>query len=408
MLDTQITTDIAPSCETEATLSENSPNTHLCSVQVSNRCSLSGPASHLDAHLSLQTSHMLNPESPAFQPLAKKSPQVLSMQPSYQTLSTTILGVIPTAIAGLPAAKLKLSSKCLSQSSVRSSSCLSTCDTSFSSSIPCLQSVCHMNAIQPKNFDPSVQCKSSIKNQLECQTLAALQQRKKQLLAQLDKAKLSKVSCPDPTKNGSISSSDVATSSSFRLQCEVPASRRDGDREEKTQYLTSVFLGHSEADKILAAFYSAVQKLKLSKLLQVSMDGLFVNWKFYELLQNDLKKPHHFQILCIGSCGLHILNNSFKHGEKATNWNINSILSSLYWLFKDAPVRREDLMKLSSSEKFPSKFCCHRWLENVPCAERAIENWTDICKYVSKVDSGALFKVTCQLYCIIAQAVKTN
>ncbi|GBN95154.1 Uracil phosphoribosyltransferase [Araneus ventricosus] len=108
------------------------------------------------------------------------------------------------------------------------------------------------------------------------------------------------------------------------------------------------------------------------------MDGPFVNWKFYELLQNDLKNQHNFQILCLGSCGLHILNNSFKHREKATNWNINSILSSLYWLFKDAPVRREDLMKLSSSEKFPLKFCCHRWLENVPCAERAIEIWTDI------------------------------
>ncbi|GBN89462.1 hypothetical protein AVEN_258460-1 [Araneus ventricosus] len=112
----------------------------------------------------------------------------------------------------------------------------------------------------------------------------------------------------------------------------------DGDQEVKTRYLTSVFLGHSEADKILPAFYSAVQKLKLSKLLQVSMDGPFVNWKFYELLQNDLKIQHNFQILCIGSCGLHILNNSFKHGEKATNWNINSILSSLYWLIKDVPV----------------------------------------------------------------------
>ncbi|GBM59142.1 hypothetical protein AVEN_255676-1 [Araneus ventricosus] len=136
------------------------------------------------------------------------------------------------------------------------------------------------------------------------------------------------------------------------------------------------------------------------------MDGPFVNWKFYKLLQNDLKYQHNFQILCIGSCGLRILNNSFKYGEKATNWNINSILSSLYWLFKDAPVRREDLMKLSSSEKCPLKLCCHRWLENVPCAERAIEICTNICKYVSKVDYGALLKVTCQSYCIIAQAAK--
>ncbi|GBN18113.1 hypothetical protein AVEN_73464-1 [Araneus ventricosus] len=121
-----------------------------------------------------------------------------------------------------------------------------------------------------------------------------------------------------------------------------------------------------------------------------------------------LKNQHNFQILCIGSCGLHILNNSFKHDEKDTNWNINSILSSLYWLFKDAPIRRGGLMKLSSSEKFPLKFCCHRWLENEPCAERALEIWTDICKYVSKVDYGALLKVTCQSWCIIAQVAKNK
>ncbi|KAF8785625.1 roquin-1-like [Argiope bruennichi] len=199
-----------PSCETEA-ISENSPSTHLCSVPVGNR-SLSDPSSHLDAHSSIQTSHMLNPESPAFQPLTKKSPQVLPVQPSYQTVSTTILSVIPTAIAGIPAANLNLSSNCLSQPSVQSSPCLSTCDTSFSSSISCLPSVCHMNAVQSKDFDPSIQSKSAVKNQLECQTLAALQQRKKHLLAQLDKVRLSNASGPDPTINGNILPTDVATS----------------------------------------------------------------------------------------------------------------------------------------------------------------------------------------------------
>ncbi len=129
---------------------------------------------------------MLNPESPAFQPLAAKSPQVLSMQSSYQTLSTTnilcpenygsslstaIVGVIPAAITGLPAAKLKLSNNCISQQSVRNSPCLSNHESPFPSPIPCLQSVNRvMNAVHCKD---SLSLKPSLKSQvcILCSTL---------------------------------------------------------------------------------------------------------------------------------------------------------------------------------------------------------------------------------------------
>ncbi|GFT51359.1 roquin-1 [Nephila pilipes] len=197
----------ASSCETEAILAENSTS----KVQVNNRCSLSGSTSHSDAHPSLQSSHILNPESPAFQPLATKPLQVLSMQPSYQALSTTVLGVIPTAITSLPAAKFNFNSKCLSQSSEQNSSGLSTCDTSFSSTVSCLQPVCRVNAVHCKDLQASLSAKSVSKNPLECQTLAALQQRKKLLLAQLDKAKLPKSSCLFAGENGIVSSPDIGT-----------------------------------------------------------------------------------------------------------------------------------------------------------------------------------------------------
>lgn len=122
---------------------------------------------------------MLNPESPAFQPLAAKSPQVLSMPSSYQTLttpsilcpesygsslSTAIVGVIPAAITGLPTAKIKLSNNCISQQTIRNSPCLSNHDSSYSSSIPCLQSVNRvMSAIHCKD---SLSLKSSLKSQV--------------------------------------------------------------------------------------------------------------------------------------------------------------------------------------------------------------------------------------------------
>ncbi|PFX23234.1 putative RNA-directed DNA polymerase from transposon BS [Stylophora pistillata] len=45
----------------------------------------------------------------------------------------------------------------------------------------------------------------------------------------------------------------------------------------------------------------------------------------------------------IGSCGLRVVHNSFKSGMDATGWQVSSFLSSLYYLFKDAPTRKEDL-----------------------------------------------------------------
>lgn len=125
----------------------------------------------------------------------------------------------------------------------------------------------------------------------------------------------------------------------------------------RTQYLTSAFIGHSTSEDILSALYECVVKLDLSKLLQISMDGPYVNWKFYNSLQEDLSKEYGIQSLNLGSCGLHILNNSFKHEISSMGWDITSVLSSLYWIFKDPPARRDDFINISSMKKFPVKFC---------------------------------------------------
>ncbi|GFS55616.1 roquin-1 [Nephila pilipes] len=195
----------ATSSEKEATLAISSPTTQLFSAQVSNRCSLTSSTSHPDAYPSLQTSHKLNPESPAFQPLAAKTPQAQCMQSSYQTLPNTT-AIIPSAITGLSTTKVKLFKKSFSHPAVQNTSIPSTCDTS---SVSCLQSVCHVNAAKAK--DLSLSSKSVIKNQLECQTLAALQQRKKELLVELGKAKFPNSSCLTTVENGIVSSSDVKT-----------------------------------------------------------------------------------------------------------------------------------------------------------------------------------------------------
>ncbi|XP_063218747.1 uncharacterized protein LOC134529009 [Bacillus rossius redtenbacheri] len=180
------------------------------------------------------------------------------------------------------------------------------------------------------------------------------------------------------------------------------------DNSVRTRYVTSAFIGHATADDLLKAFYKCTEKLDLSKLIQVSMDGPSVNWKFFKLLQENMRKEFNFECIDVGSCGLHTLNNSFKKGESATEWGISSVLTSLYSLFKDAPARRDDFEKLSTTHKMPVKFCSCRWLENVPSAERALEVWNDVTEYVGKVEKGVLSKVTCKSFGVVAGATQDN
>ena len=94
------------------------------------------------------------------------------------------------------------------------------------------------------------------------------------------------------------------------------------------------------------------------------MDGPNVNWKFFTDMKKKLSDDFDTILINIGSCGLHIVHNSFKTGATATEWKVEALLSSLYYLFKDSPARREDFSKVSGSTRLPLKFVNHRWLEN--------------------------------------------
>ncbi|GBM14382.1 hypothetical protein AVEN_246554-1 [Araneus ventricosus] len=161
-----------------------------------------------------------------------------------------------------------------------------------------------------------------------------------------------------------------------------------GTRTVSTIYFNSVFLGHSRSSDIFEEFISAIAKLKFSKTIQISMDGPNVNWKFYSMLQDYYFKEFGKKLLNIGSCGLHIMHNAFKAGCIASTWGIVDFLTSLYYLFKNAPARRDDFLK-ESEGALPKKFIQHRWLENGPASESAIKSLPhSIKKYIVSVDKG--------------------
>jgi hypothetical protein len=117
------------------------------------------------------------------------------------------------------------------------------------------------------------------------------------------------------------------------------------------------------------------------------MDGPNVNWAFFQSFDAHLKDIHGFQLLSVGSCGLHTLHNSVKGGFAI--WNIAKLLHALHSHFYHVPARREDYVETTGSDLFPLQFCGHRWLENEPVATRALQMWDDLKKYLDSVDNDS-------------------
>ncbi|XP_070398050.1 uncharacterized protein [Nothobranchius furzeri] len=157
----------------------------------------------------------------------------------------------------------------------------------------------------------------------------------------------------------------------------------------QSRYLGSQFMGHGTAKDLLHHFKECSQQLDLKKLLSVSMDGPNVNWKFLELLQEELREQYEGrQLIVVGSCGLHTLHNACKGGFSV--WQLEKVLKAMHVLFHNVPARREDFITLTASAKFPLAFCSHRWLENLPVAERALEMWASLTMYLDAVRTRKL------------------
>ena len=81
-------------------------------------------------------------------------------------------------------------------------------------------------------------------------------------------------------------------------------------------------MGHSTAQDILEDFLEASNELRLCNLIQISMDGPNVNWSFLEKISAYLKLNCNSTMLCLGSCGLHVINGALQTGHKASQWNV--------------------------------------------------------------------------------------
>ena len=129
------------------------------------------------------------------------------------------------------------------------------------------------------------------------------------------------------------------------------------------RYLTSEFLDHTHVDD-LKKFEEGIKDLEKKKMLQVSMDEPNVNWKLYDSIVEEWNENDDYpDLIDIGSCSLHVVHGAFRTGVQKTKWGIDSILQALYNLFP---------------------FSGTRWIEDKKVADRALEIWPNITKYVSE------------------------
>ena len=104
-----------------------------------------------------------------------------------------------------------------------------------------------------------------------------------------------------------------------------------------SRYLQSNFMGNGHAQDILEHCLIGIGDLELKRVKQVSMNGPNVNWAFHKQLQSKIKLDFGCQMLDIDSCGLHVVNGTFKQGRDDSKWDVPSVLRSVHSLFNETP-----------------------------------------------------------------------
>ncbi|XP_060753828.1 uncharacterized protein LOC132864430 isoform X1 [Neoarius graeffei] len=182
----------------------------------------------------------------------------------------------------------------------------------------------------------------------------------------------------------------------------------DDNEKVVVHYLDSKFLGHTQSEKLVESIKASLSPLDPNKLLQISMDGPSVNKKLLRLFEEDWTKeaPGIRGLINLGTCGLHTVHGSFQQGEKESGWKIGDKLRALWQLFHDTPARRDDFIEITKTSTFPLKFCAHRWVEDLPVADRALKIWPHVEKFIDNYKKLPKSKVPMSAsYTVVREAV---
>ena len=73
---------------------------------------------------------------------------------------------------------------------------------------------------------------------------------------------------------------------------------------------------------------------------------------FLDGLDEQLIEKGHTKTINIGSCAQHIVHGALQNGFCKTDWNIDKVLKSMYFLFNDSPARGSIYSEVGNTNKF--------------------------------------------------------
>ena len=117
------------------------------------------------------------------------------------------------------------------------------------------------------------------------------------------------------------------------------------------EYCGSLFVGRCTSDDLGSHFFEFMKlKLNLSLLLVLGMDGPSVSRYFEKKLKARLEENYTTQILDIGTCSLHIVNNAFLEGlkELKNEINLDEFAIDLHFFMKYSAARRGNYVNIVS------------------------------------------------------------
>ncbi|CAF4588684.1 unnamed protein product [Rotaria sp. Silwood2] len=104
-------------------------------------------------------------------------------------------------------------------------------------------------------------------------------------------------------------------------------------------------------------------------------------------------------LVSIGSCPLHVIHNTFKHGFTRNERQVEDILYEFWFFFSRSSAPREDYLSVAESigdsvDRFIKRFVITRWIKVGPVIERVIDQWSIIKEYflvyLPKIDKNII------------------
>ena len=110
-----------------------------------------------------------------------------------------------------------------------------------------------------------------------------------------------------------------------------------------------------------------------------------MNELFLKVLTEKWEDEEFNQSIDRDTYGLHTAHNSFKHGEKASDWQLKKLMLFMRKIFHEALGRHAHYKTVTyvTEKDYPMQYVTHSWVENDVVAKKTRLIWLKLIEVVS-------------------------